>query len=55
MERGGIASLFLNSSLYGGEWLDSRSGRFIPEEIATGTHWIGGWVGSRAVIHPMEK
>jgi hypothetical protein len=26
----------------------SRSGRFTPVEIDTGTHWIGGWIGTRA-------
>jgi hypothetical protein len=30
------------------EWSDSRPGRFTPRERAVGTHWIGGWVGSRA-------
>jgi hypothetical protein len=32
----------LTSALYGGEWSDSRPGRFTPREIAFGTHWIGG-------------
>jgi hypothetical protein len=39
----------LTSALYGGEWLASRPGRFTPRERAPGTHWIGGWVGPRAV------
>jgi hypothetical protein len=32
----------------GDEWSASRLCRFIPEETALGTHWIGGWVGPRA-------
>jgi len=39
---------FLNSAL-GGEWSASSRGCFIPEEIAPGTHWIGGWVGPEPV------
>jgi hypothetical protein len=31
-----------------GEWSVSCPGRFTPKERATGTHWIGGWVGPRA-------
>jgi hypothetical protein len=27
----------------------SRPGRYVPRERALGTHWIGGWVGPRAV------
>jgi hypothetical protein len=26
-----------------------------PEEIAPGTHWIGGWVGHRAGLDDVEK
>jgi hypothetical protein len=26
-----------------------------PREIAPGTHWIEGWVGSRAALYVMEK
>jgi hypothetical protein len=33
-----------------GDWSASRLGRFTPREGASGTHWIGGWVGSRAVL-----
>jgi hypothetical protein len=29
-------------------WSASRSGRFTHRERATGTDWIGGWVGPRA-------
>jgi hypothetical protein len=32
-------------------WVVSfTAGRFIPREKAPGTHWIGGWVGLRAVL-----
>jgi hypothetical protein len=40
----------LNSALDGSEWLASRPRRFTPRERAAGTHWIGGWVGRRAVL-----
>jgi hypothetical protein len=40
----------LTSALDGGEWSASRSGRFTPRERARGTHWIGDWVGLRAVL-----
>jgi hypothetical protein len=43
---GCIAPTFLTSELDGGEWSDSRPGRFTPGEIAPGTHWIRGWVTS---------
>jgi hypothetical protein len=29
--------------------------RFTPRERAPGTHWIGGWVGPRAVLDVMVK
>jgi hypothetical protein len=32
-----------------GEWSASRPGRYTPSERATGTHWIGGWVGTDVV------
>jgi hypothetical protein len=41
---------FLTSALDGGEWSASRPGRFTSRERAPGTHWIGGWVGLRAVL-----
>jgi len=28
----------------------SLSGGFTPRERVAGTHWIGGWVGRRAVL-----
>jgi hypothetical protein len=40
----------LTLALDGGEWSASRSGRFTPREGASGTHWIGGWVGPRAIL-----
>jgi hypothetical protein len=46
---------FLTSELDGGEWSTSRTGRFIPRERAPGTHWIGGWVGPRAVLDAVVK
>jgi hypothetical protein len=46
--------VWLFTALDGGEWSDSRPGRFTPREKAPGTHWIG-WVGSRAVLDAMVK
>jgi hypothetical protein len=43
------------STLDGGEWSASRPGRFTPRERAPGTHWIGGWVGPRAVLDAVAK
>jgi hypothetical protein len=37
--------VFLTSALIGGKRSDSHPGRFDPGERASGTHWIGGWVG----------
>jgi hypothetical protein len=45
----------LTSALDGGEWSASLPGRFTPKEIAPNTHWIGGWVGPRAVLDAMVK
>jgi hypothetical protein len=45
----------LISALDGGEWSASSSGNFTPKERALGTHWIGGWVGSRAVLDAVVK
>jgi hypothetical protein len=39
---------FLTSAIDGGEWSVSHPCPFTPRERAPGTHWIGGWVGSRA-------
>jgi hypothetical protein len=38
-----------------GEWSASRPGRFIPRERAPDTHWLGGWVGPRAVLEAVVK
>jgi hypothetical protein len=45
----------LTSALDGREWSASRPGRFTPRERAPGTHWIGGWVGPRAVLNAVVK
>jgi hypothetical protein len=45
----------LTSALDGGEWSASRPGRFTPREKAHGTHWIGGWVGPRAILDTVVK
>jgi hypothetical protein len=47
--------LFLISALARGEWSASRPGRFIPEERAPCTHWIGGLVDPRAGLDDVEK
>jgi hypothetical protein len=39
-----------SSALDGGKWSASRLDRFTPKERAPVTHWIGGWVGPRAVL-----
>jgi hypothetical protein len=45
----------LTSALDGCEWSASRPGRFNPRERTPGTHWIGGWVGSRSVLGTVMK
>jgi hypothetical protein len=45
----------LTSALDGGEWSASRASCFTPREKAPGTHWIGGWVGPRAVLDLVVK
>jgi hypothetical protein len=40
----------LTSALDGGVRSASSPSRFTPSERAPGTHWIGGWVGPRAVL-----
>jgi hypothetical protein len=42
-------------SLYGSEWSDSSTGRFISGVRAPGAHWIGGWVDPRAVLDTVAK
>jgi hypothetical protein len=45
----------LTSALDGGEWSASRPSCFTPREITPGTHWIGGWMGTRAVLDAVVK
>jgi hypothetical protein len=45
----------LTLTLDGGEWSTSNADRFTPREKAPGTHWIGGWVGPRAVLGAVVK
>jgi hypothetical protein len=40
----------MNSELHSNQWSASRTGRFTP-----GTHFIGGWVGSRAGLDAVAK
>jgi hypothetical protein len=40
----------LTSALDGDERSASRPGRFTLKERGSDTHWIGGWVGPRAVL-----
>jgi hypothetical protein len=47
---GGIAPLHLTSALVRGEWSGSHPGCFKPLGKTPSTHWIGGWVGSRALL-----
>jgi hypothetical protein len=44
-----------SSALDGDEWSASRPGRFTPIERASGTHWIGGWVGPRTGLDDVER
>jgi len=46
---------FLTSALDGCGWSASRCGRFTRRERAPGTHWIGGWVGSRTALDRVVK
>jgi hypothetical protein len=46
---------FLTSTLEGGEWTASHPGRLTPGERASGTPWVGGWVGPRAGLDAVEK
>jgi hypothetical protein len=42
---------FITSKLDGCDWTASLPGSF----TASGTHWIGGWVGPRAVLEAVVK
>jgi hypothetical protein len=46
---------FLTLARDGGEWSASRPCRFTPKVKALGTHWIGGWAGTRAGLGPVQK
>jgi hypothetical protein len=46
---------FLPSALEGCEWSASCPGHFILAERAHSTHWIGGWMSSRAGFDAVEK
>jgi hypothetical protein len=46
---------FLTSALDGAEWSITCLGCFIPRKRAASTHWIGGWVGSRASLDAVAK
>jgi hypothetical protein len=52
--RGSIASLFFTLGL-GYEWPASCPEHFTPWGMRPSTHWIGGWVGSRAGLGTVEK
>jgi hypothetical protein len=45
----------LTSALDGSEWSASHPGHFTPRERAPGTHWLGGWVGPRAILDVVVK
>jgi hypothetical protein len=45
---------FLNSALHEGQWPALGFGRFTPEKVS-GTHFIGGWVGDRAIFNTFLK
>jgi len=45
----------LTPALDGCVWSASRPGLFTPAERAPSTHWIGGWVGTRAVLDAVRK
>jgi len=52
---GGTAPLHsLTLALGGGEWSASCPGCFTPMESAPGAHWIGGWVGPRALLDAVK-
>jgi hypothetical protein len=58
---GGTGSI-ATSALDGEAWSASRHGRFIPEEIVSGTHWMAGLpragleaVGKRNIYCPVRN
>jgi hypothetical protein len=52
---GDIDYVFLITTLDGGEWSASLSGRFTSGETAPSTHCIGGQVGYRAGLDTVAK
>jgi hypothetical protein len=46
---------FFTSSLDGGQWLDSRAGRFNPEKKAPVTHLTRNWMDSEAIWSVWRK
>jgi hypothetical protein len=47
--------VFLTLALVGGEWSDSRPGRFNSGERAPGTHYGGGWVAPEPVCRTCRR
>jgi hypothetical protein len=54
-ESGGIAPLFLTSTLDGGQCSASHLCHFTPGEGSPAIHCIRGWVGTIAGLDVMEK
>jgi hypothetical protein len=54
-ESGGIAPRIFIWALDEGEWSASRPARFTPRERAPDTHWIAGWVSTRAGLDTVVK
>jgi hypothetical protein len=52
--NGGISSRILDLGTRW-RWSASRPGRYTPRERVPGTHWIGGWVGPRAILDAVVK
>jgi len=46
---------FLTSALNGDEWSASGPGRFTPGERTPSTHWMGGWVGTKAGLDMVAR
>jgi hypothetical protein len=53
-ESGGIDPPFSTSALDGGEWSESRPGRFNPGKTARGAHRVGGWVDSKVGLNSKD-